>query len=327
MITVLKFWAQVACQGLDTNCRPSSDCFWRSSLISVFPICYSDKHLWGLYRGFRDTGYLPFYSRVQGYMILSILLPGIWDIVSNILVTFRDSGFRKINYGDIRKFIKDTCLFTSRDMGYLVPPPPPPPTHTHTIHASLMNSINFIWEQKEKSINFSTFTVFVIFQSICEDVFLGGFSKFTKGLLRDPPLGIQYQLNKALHECAYPGVHNERYVRRPASEDSYNEIVRILEHYLEETWTQLLSALTVIYINPFPTIYVNYHLIWKRRDIFIFGIACWMVDLFYSLHASEDFCHLLITFANSFYPDLGIFLVNLQQFIWPRPSSRRLEES
>ena len=42
----------------------------------------------GLYRGFRDTGYLPFYF--QGYRILSILLPGIWDTVFNIFVTFRD---------------------------------------------------------------------------------------------------------------------------------------------------------------------------------------------------------------------------------------------
>ena len=31
--------------------------------------------------------------------------------------------FRKINYGDICQFIRDICLFTSRDMGYLVPPP------------------------------------------------------------------------------------------------------------------------------------------------------------------------------------------------------------
>ena len=26
------------------NCRPRSDCFWRSSLIREFPVCYSDKH-------------------------------------------------------------------------------------------------------------------------------------------------------------------------------------------------------------------------------------------------------------------------------------------
>ena len=44
--------------------------------------------LWGLYRGFRDTGYLPFYF--LGYRILSILLPGIWDTVFNIWYTFRD---------------------------------------------------------------------------------------------------------------------------------------------------------------------------------------------------------------------------------------------
>ena len=45
----------------------------------------------GLYRGFRDTGYLSFY--LQGYTILSILLPGIWDTVFNILVTFRDIDY------------------------------------------------------------------------------------------------------------------------------------------------------------------------------------------------------------------------------------------
>ena len=28
----------------DKQCRPRSDCFWRSSLIIVFPDCYSDKH-------------------------------------------------------------------------------------------------------------------------------------------------------------------------------------------------------------------------------------------------------------------------------------------
>ena len=41
-----------------------------------------------MYRGFRDTGYLPFYF--QGYRILSFLLPGIWDTVFNILDTFRE---------------------------------------------------------------------------------------------------------------------------------------------------------------------------------------------------------------------------------------------
>ena len=41
-----------------------------------------------MYRGVRDTGYLSFYF--QGYRILSILLPGIWDSVFNILDTFRE---------------------------------------------------------------------------------------------------------------------------------------------------------------------------------------------------------------------------------------------
>ena len=37
---------EVACQnGLDKQCRPRSDCFWRSSLIRVFPLCYSTSIL------------------------------------------------------------------------------------------------------------------------------------------------------------------------------------------------------------------------------------------------------------------------------------------
>ena len=31
-----------------------------------------------------------------------------------------------IDYGDICKFIRDTCLFTSMDMGYIVLVTPPP---------------------------------------------------------------------------------------------------------------------------------------------------------------------------------------------------------
>ena len=44
-----------------------------SGMLNVF-----DPYSRGLYRGFRDTEYLPFYFQV--YRILSILLPGIWDI-------------------------------------------------------------------------------------------------------------------------------------------------------------------------------------------------------------------------------------------------------
>ena len=45
MVNVLKFWTLVACQkSLDNQGRPRSDCFWRSSLIRVFPVCYSGRH-------------------------------------------------------------------------------------------------------------------------------------------------------------------------------------------------------------------------------------------------------------------------------------------
>ena len=44
-VDVLIFRILVACQiGLDKQGRSRSDCFWRSSLIVVFPICYPDNH-------------------------------------------------------------------------------------------------------------------------------------------------------------------------------------------------------------------------------------------------------------------------------------------
>ena len=53
----------------------------------------------------RDIEYYPFYF--QGYGILS----SIYLLLSGILI------FRKINYGDIFRLIRDICLFTSRDLG------------------------------------------------------------------------------------------------------------------------------------------------------------------------------------------------------------------
>ena len=41
---VLKFNISCLPKGLYKQCRPSSDCFFRSSLIRVFPVCSSDKH-------------------------------------------------------------------------------------------------------------------------------------------------------------------------------------------------------------------------------------------------------------------------------------------
>ena len=59
--------------------------------------------------GFRDTRYLPF--NFQVYRILSILLPGIWDTVFNVFVSFRDNeylGNITMGIGDICQFIRDT---------------------------------------------------------------------------------------------------------------------------------------------------------------------------------------------------------------------------
>ena len=46
MVDVLIFQKLVVFEKgiLDKQCMPSSDCFWRSSLIWAFPVCYSDKH-------------------------------------------------------------------------------------------------------------------------------------------------------------------------------------------------------------------------------------------------------------------------------------------
>ena len=92
----------------------------------IYPFCDSVRHtciikacIWVLgiqdicHFTSRDIGYYPFYF--QGYRILCsmfLLLSGIFNI-------------QEVNYGDIWRFIRDTCLFTSTNMGYLVTPPPP----------------------------------------------------------------------------------------------------------------------------------------------------------------------------------------------------------
>ena len=44
-VNVLKILTPHTSQkGLDKQCRPKLDCFWRSSLIKVFHVCYPDKH-------------------------------------------------------------------------------------------------------------------------------------------------------------------------------------------------------------------------------------------------------------------------------------------
>ena len=46
MADVLNFEQDIdAClKDIDKQSRPRSNCFWRSSLIRVFPVCSSDKH-------------------------------------------------------------------------------------------------------------------------------------------------------------------------------------------------------------------------------------------------------------------------------------------
>ena len=112
-----------------TDGRLNRQTEWQTIQIQYSPHFYqsgaiinvSSVYIRGLYKGFRDTGYLPFYF--QGYRILSILLPGIWNTVFNIFLYFQGYQiFRKTNYGDICQYIRDTWLFTSRDMGYCYHP-------------------------------------------------------------------------------------------------------------------------------------------------------------------------------------------------------------
>ena len=43
-LDVLKFWTLICLQkGLDKQGKARSNCFSRSSLVRVFPVCYSDK--------------------------------------------------------------------------------------------------------------------------------------------------------------------------------------------------------------------------------------------------------------------------------------------
>ena len=61
-----------------------------------------------LYRGFRDTGYLPFYF--QGHKILSILLPGIWDSVFNMPVYKLNMPIKFSGYGIFGTSIQATII-------------------------------------------------------------------------------------------------------------------------------------------------------------------------------------------------------------------------
>ena len=69
----------------------------------------------GLYGGFRDTGYLPFYF--QGYRLLSIFSQE-FGISCSIFCYIQGYWiFWKINYVDICQFIRNTCMFTSKGYG------------------------------------------------------------------------------------------------------------------------------------------------------------------------------------------------------------------
>ena len=57
--------------------------------------------------------------------------------VSYNFVTVRDIGYSEKKYGDICQFMRDTCLFTSRN---IVTPPPHPSKKASTIHGYFVSA-------------------------------------------------------------------------------------------------------------------------------------------------------------------------------------------
>lgn len=69
-------------------------------------------------------------------------------------------------------------------------------------------------------------------QSLCEDVFIGYFSKLPTGLLRDPPNSIKVQLFSLLQDCAYPESVTERHTARDSPRQ---ETVQALQELLRKS--------------------------------------------------------------------------------------------
>ena len=85
-VKVLKFLTLVACEkGLDKQRRPKSDCFWRSTRIKVFPVCYSNtlfvnssqclklRNIYGSQKFWRQ-----FVSCIAAYMSHDMGFPTMW---------------------------------------------------------------------------------------------------------------------------------------------------------------------------------------------------------------------------------------------------------
>ena len=59
--------------------------------------------------------------------------------MSNNFVTVRDIGYSEKKYRDICQFMRDVCLFTSRNIVTSFPPPPPS-KQASTIHAYFVSA-------------------------------------------------------------------------------------------------------------------------------------------------------------------------------------------
>ena len=74
-------------KGLDKQSRPRSDCFWRSSLIRVFPVSYSDKHFvnssqpwWPTFYREKCLKFTTFSKISSSYLPLQIFDKSLWKL-------------------------------------------------------------------------------------------------------------------------------------------------------------------------------------------------------------------------------------------------------
>ena len=83
------------------------------------------------------------------------------------------------------------------------------------------------------------FPVFIdrfLFQSVCEDVFLGKWLNILGGLLRNPPLSIKEQLFSILHTCAFAQTWQDDGVAiQKPSKDLLSKLYNLLQESLYES--------------------------------------------------------------------------------------------
>ena len=137
----------VACQNdLDKQCIPRSDCFWRSSLILVGTVCFSDKH-------FGNTGSDKGHNFVElsGPVDRAIRLWIKETHQSHCLVSLSKKFFPLLSTGLPQEDTKSSWHYWKI-------------VDWDVKHRHKQTNQHFIWEHKEKRVwNFRTVTVYMCF--------------------------------------------------------------------------------------------------------------------------------------------------------------------